>query len=70
MNMKRQLANKCKEIRQNSGLSVNKWADMLGLKRDQIIEFEKGITTIPTLVLVEYANLKKENERKKNEKKN
>ena len=68
--MKRQLANKCKEIRQNSGLSVNKWADMLGLKRDQIIEFEKGITTIPTLVLVEYANLKKENERKKNEKKN
>ncbi len=71
MIMKLKLAIKCKEIRQESGISVNKWANQLGLKKEQILEFEKGITTIPTLVLIEYAKLKKNMERKsKNEETN
>lgn len=68
---KLELGRKCKEIRQEGRYSVTKWADKLGLKRQQIIEFEKGITAIPTLVLVEYSNLKKQNEnRKKRKQKN
>lgn len=65
MKMDLKLANKCREIRQESGLTIKKWAYNLGLKREQIINFEKGVTYIPTLVLVEYAKLKKENERRK-----
>lgn len=69
MTAKLKLAIKCKEIRQKSGKSVNKWANHLGLKREQILEFERGVTTIPTLVLIEYAKLKENRERKsKNEK--
>lgn len=68
--MQVELARKCKEIRQESGISVDRWAYNLGLKKEQIVSFEKGITAIPTLVLMEYAKLKKENERKnKDEKK-
>lgn len=63
--MKLELANRCREIRQGSGITIKKWADNLGLKREQIMGFEKGVITIPTLVLVEYAKLKKENERRK-----
>lgn len=66
MKMDLKLANKCREIRQESGLTIKKWANDLGLKREQIINFEKGVVYIPTLVLVEYAKLKKENERRKN----
>lgn len=63
MNLNLELANKCREIRQNSGLTIKEWANNLGLKREQIISFEKGVNSIPTLVLVEYAKLKKEKER-------
>ena len=63
MRTKLELANRCREIRQESGTTIKKFANSLGLKREQIMEFEKGVVTIPTLVLVEYAKLKKENER-------
>ena len=64
MNLSLKLANKCREIRRNSGITIKEWANNLGLKREQIISFEKGVNSIPTLVLVEYAKLKKENERR------
>lgn len=64
MRTKLELANRCREIRQESGTTIKKFANSLGLKREQIMEFEKGVVTIPTLVLVEYAKLKKENERR------
>lgn len=59
-----ELAKKCKETRLNSGISMIKWSKELGLKKEQILEFEKGVTIIPTLVLVEYAKLKKRMENK------
>lgn len=57
-----ELARRCKEIRQAAGISVREWAYELALKPEQINYFEKGVCEIPTLVLVEYAKLKKENE--------
>lgn len=70
MSLKLEAAKKCREIRQNAKIPMTKWAQYLGLKKEQIIQFEKGVVPIPTLVLVEYAKLKKENERKENEKNN
>lgn len=64
------LARKCKEIRQNAGITVNDWADTIGCKTKKVMDFEKGIINIPTLVLVQYAKLKEQNERGKNEKTN
>lgn len=60
-----ELARKCKEMRQAAGISVREWAYELALKPEQIMNFEKGITTIPTLVLVEYVKLKEKNDRKR-----
>lgn len=60
MNQNLILAKRCRELRQSKGISLKKWAHYLGLKPEQVVEFEKGIVPIPTLILVEYANLKKE----------
>lgn len=64
MNQNLILAKKCRELRQSKGISLKKWAHYLGLKSEQVVEFEKGVTIIPTLVLVEYAKLKKRMENK------
>lgn len=65
LGLKITVARKCKEIRQSAGITVRDWADSLALKPEQIMNFEKGITTIPTLVLVEYVKLKEKNDKKR-----
>lgn len=65
MSLKLQLARKCKELRQENKISLKKWSKYLGLKEEQINNFEKGIDEIPTLVLQEYLKLKLLNEGKK-----
>ena len=64
MRLKLQIARKCKDIRQESGISVSEWAECLGLKETQVKEMEKGIIEIPTLVLEQYLKLKMINEGK------
>ena len=64
MRLKLQLARKCKELRQESKISVKEWSKYLGLKEEQINNFEKGIDEIPTLVLEQYLKLKLLNEGK------
>lgn len=68
--MKLELSKRCRDIRQKANISIKDWANMLGLKKEQITNFEKGVIEIPTLVLVEYVKLKKESEKEENEKKN
>lgn len=64
MRLKLQIARKCKDIRQENGISVPEWAEYLGLKETQVKKMEKGIIEIPTLVLEQYLKLKMINEGK------
>lgn len=59
-NLNLEVARRCKEIRIKAGLTTKKFADDLGLKVEDIKEFESYTKTIPTKVLVEYVKLKKE----------
>lgn len=58
MNLKLEVATRCKEIREESRISVNDWANYLALKPEHIRDFERGTLIIPTLVLMEYVKLK------------
>lgn len=64
MSLKLELARRCRDIRQSFGISVQEWADDLGLKTSQVNEMEKGVIEIPTLVLQQYLKLKMINEGK------
>lgn len=61
-----ELATKCMQIRKKSGVTLRAFADSLGLKIEDIKEFESNLKPIPTKVLVEYSKLKKELENEKN----
>lgn len=61
-----ELATKCMHIRKEAGVTYRAFADKLGLRIEDIKEFESNIKPIPTKVLVEYSNLKKELENEKN----
>lgn len=61
-----ELATKCMQIRKKSGVTLRAFADSLGLKIEDIKEFENNLKSIPTKVLVEYSKLKKELENEKN----
>lgn len=56
--MNLELARKCRELRLKKRLSYREFADRCGLRIETIKEYEKGILSIPTKVLQEYAKLK------------
>lgn len=58
MKLDKQLALNCYHIRRKAKISMREFADKLGLKIEDIKDFERNMKPIPTLVLVEYQKLK------------
>ena len=58
MNLNLEVARRCRNIRREAGITLRQFADNLGLRIEDIKEFETYKKPIPTKVLQEYAKLK------------
>ena len=61
MNLDKELAEKCKEIRKNNNITINKMSKILGVKEDTIKKYENGVLRVPTDILWFYVELANEN---------
>ena len=60
MDFRIKLGHNMKEIRQNARLSINQLAYFFGIQPQTLEEFERGNLKIPTLILSEYIDIKKD----------
>lgn len=61
MDFRIKLGRNMKEIRQNARLSVNQLAYYFGIQPETLEGFEKGNLEVPSLILSEYKDIKKDN---------
>lgn len=57
MKLDKELAEKCKEIRKNNNITINKMSKILGIKEDTIKKYENGVLRVPTDILWFYVEL-------------
>lgn len=57
MKLDKELAEKCKEIRKNNNITINKMSKILGVKVDTIKKYENGVLRVPTDILWFYVEL-------------
>lgn len=57
MKLDKELAEKCKEIRKNNNITINKMSKILGVKEDTIKKYENGVLRVPTDILWFYVEL-------------
>ena len=57
MNLDKELAEKCKEIRKNNNITISKMSKILGVKEDTIKKYENGVLRVPTDILWFYVEL-------------
>ena len=64
MDFRIKLGQNMKEIRQNARLSINQLAYFFEIQPQTLEEFERGNLEVPTLILSEYIDIKKDKGRK------
>ena len=57
MNLDKELAEKCKEIRKNNNITISKMSKILGVKEDTIKKYKNGVLRVPTDILWFYVEL-------------
>ena len=62
--MKNDLGLMVKEIRQKARLSSKNLAKYFGIKKETLLEYENGVSSIPTLILQEYVKIKEDKGKK------
>ena len=57
MKLDKELAERCKQIRQEHNISINTMSKILGIKPDVIKKYESGALRVPTDILWFYVDL-------------